>query len=187
MSAIDSAFGPNDSPMMWPLADVVPGACPGPAPAPAGATDRDFSDADAPPPNPELQTPHARGGVCFSNDGPAGGSLEGRIRAVLVQGFSHEPKPGEDGRITVHIKSLRVGASHGATEVDQVQYQTRPRSTIYDVRATFDTCTDYNRRDVFVTRERNFACFTKASGVFDCSMTGNTPGLAHDVSREVLK
>ena len=170
--------------MTWPFDDVVPGPCldrqaPGPRGPGFGMVQR---------PQPRFAPPVQRGGgVCFANDGPAGSGLEGRIRAVLVRGFSHEPRPGEDGRITVHIRSLRAGASHRASPVDQVQYQAARGATIYDVRAAFTTCTDYNRRVVVTDRERNFVCFTKASGVFDCSMTANSPGLAQDSSREIRK
>ncbi|HWA60756.1 MAG TPA: hypothetical protein VG939_05245 [Caulobacteraceae bacterium] len=173
-------FGPNHSPMMWPLSDVVPGPCED-TPTPAAGTPDPVPDGQA------QATAQVGGGACFASDGPQGAGLQGRIAAVLVRGFSHEPQPGEDGRITVHVQSLRTGASRGASPVDAVQYQTRAGSTMYDVRATFQTCTDYNSRLVLLQRERNFVCFTKASGVFDCSMTGNTPGLAQDVTREIPK
>jgi hypothetical protein len=127
------------------------------------------------------------GGQCFPNDASRGAGLDGRVRAVLIRGFSHQPQPGEDGRITVHLLSVRTGASHRASPIDHVQYQTARGATVYDVRASFETCTDYNRRLVFTTRERNFVCFNKASGVFDCSMTANSPGLAYDQTREVRK
>jgi hypothetical protein len=180
-------FGANDTPIIVPLDDVVPGPCAGDAPddrrpvqAPPVRQQPRFADA---PPAP----PIGGGGACFANDAVQGAGLNGRIRAVLVRGFSHEPNPGEDGRITVHIDSLRVGVSRPASPVDAVQYQTVAGRPMYDVRVTFDTCTDYNRRDVFLRRDRNFVCFTKASGVFDCSMTANSPGLAEDQKREVQK
>lgn len=177
-------FGPNDTPMMWPFDDVVPGPCPAAAnaaPAPGAGYGR------RPAPAGMVAAPAGRGGVCFAND-PAGGvGLQSQIRAVLLRGFSHEPRPGEDGRITVHINSLRTGAARRATPVDSVQYQTVAGRTITDVRVSFDTCTDYNRRLVYVRRDRNFVCFTKASDVFDCSMTANSPGLAQDQTREVPK
>jgi hypothetical protein len=179
-------FGPNDTPMIWPFDDVVPGPCPANAPQAQQQPQRTpaqqprFAQAPTAP-------PLAGGGACFANDGAAGAGLDGRVRAVLVRGFSHQPNPGEDGRITVHIDSLRVGKSRPASPVDAVQFQTVAGRPMYDVRVTFDTCTDYNRRDVFLRRDRNFVCFTKASGVFDCSMTANSPGLAEDQKREVPK
>jgi hypothetical protein len=181
-------FGPNDTPMIWPFDDVVPGACPADAPPapqafqpPQQAQRPRFVQAPVAPP------PAGGGGACFANDAVQEAGLDGRVRAVLVNGFSHRPNPGEDGSITVHIDSLRLGVSRRATEVDAVQYQTVAGRPVYDVRVTFETCTDYNRRDVFVRRDRNFVCFTKASGVFDCSMTANSPGLAEDQTREVPK
>ena len=180
-------FGPNDTPMVWPYDDVVPGPCPGGAQVAQPATPA-YGRRSAYGNAMTAVAPPARGGgMCFANDAGAGNGLAGQIRSVLVRGFAHEPRPGEDGRITVHINSLRAGAARRATAMDSVQYQTVAGRTIYDVRASFDTCTDYNRRSVYVRRERNFVCFTKASGVFDCSMTANSPGLAQDQTREVPK
>ncbi|HEX4737222.1 MAG TPA: hypothetical protein VH331_06655 [Allosphingosinicella sp.] len=172
-------FGPNDTPMVWPYNDVVVGPC-------ADQANRTQAASGARP-GMTPQVPGAGGGVCFASDRVAGGGLDGQVRAVLVRAFSHEPQPGEDGRITVHINSLRVGAARRATEVDSVQYQTVAGRTIYDVRANFDTCTDYNRRLVYVRRDRNFACFIRASGGFDCSMTASSANLAPDQRREVPK
>lgn len=175
-------FGPNDTPMIWPFDDVVPGPCPADAPPaqPPQARQPGFVAAPAAP-------PPVGGGACFANDAVQGTGLDSRVRAVLIRGFAHEPNPGEDGRITVHINALRLGTSRRASPVDAVQFQTVAGRPIYDVRVSFDTCTDYNRRNVFLRRERNFVCFTKASGVFDCSMTANSPGLAEDQKREVPK
>ncbi len=177
----------NSTSMMWPFADVVPGPCPD---EPAQATPaRGAAFQAAPRPGAGFAQPAAapRGGQCFPNDPAGGAGMNGSVRSVLIRGFSHQPNPGEDGRITVHLLSVRTGASHRAEPIDQVQYQTRPGAMITDVRASFQTCTDYNRRLVYTQRERNFVCFTKASGVFDCSMTANSPGLAQDSTREVLK
>jgi hypothetical protein len=123
--------------------------------------------------------------MCFASDAAGGSGLDGRVRSILVRTFSHEPQPGEDGRITVHINSLRMGASRPASPVDAVQYQTVAGRTMYDVRVSFDTCTDYNRRLVLVRRDRNFVCFRRASGPLDCSMTADSANLAQDMQRDV--
>lgn len=174
-------FGPNDTPMLWPFNDVVPGPCPAQAAQPP-ATGRQAAFGRAP-----TAAPAARGAMCFASDRVVGGGLEGQTRAVLIRLFSHEPQPGEDGRITVHINSLRLGAARRATEVDSVQYQTVAGRPLYDVRVSFDTCTDYNSRLIYLRRDRNFACFIRASGGYDCSMTGNSANLAPDQRREVPK
>jgi hypothetical protein len=171
-------FGPNDSALTWPQGDVVPGPCADAPPARVATPTRN-------PVQPSAPGERLAGGQCFPNDPVGGPGLDGRVRAVLIRSFAHQPQPGEDGRITVHVQNVRTGGSHRASPVDHVQYQTAPRAIVYDVRASFETCTDYNSRRVFTTRERNFACFNKASGVFDCSMTANSPGLAQDQSHEV--
>ena len=104
--------GPTGSPLMWPTADVVAGPCPdGP---PAEAVRPGAPAAAAPVWRPRMEAPAAlpaaRGGACFANDAAGGASLDARIRATLIRGFSHEPRPGEDGRITVHLLSVRSGA-----------------------------------------------------------------------------
>lgn len=174
-------FGANDTPIMVPFNDVVLGPCQGQtlAPQPRGMAGFPGRRPGGPP--------AAGGAMCFASDPAAGAGLEGQVRSILVRTFSHEPQLGEDGRITVHINSLRMGASRPASPVDAVQYQTVAGRTIYDVRVSFDTCTDYNRRVVLVRRDRNFVCFRRASGPLDCSMTANSAALAPDVKREVPK
>jgi hypothetical protein len=173
-------FGANDSPMTWPQGDVVPGPCADQLPAQTEMSIRN-------PVRAPMRGEAMAGGHCFPNDPAGGAGLDGRVRSVLIRGFAHQPQAGEDGRITVHLLNVRTGASHRASPVDQVQYQAAPGTTVYAVRASFETCTDYNSRSVFTTRERNFVCFSKANGVFDCSMTASSPELAQDQTREVRK
>jgi hypothetical protein len=106
---------------------------------------------------------------CFASDAGAGaGGMESTFRASVVHGFEHEPHPGEDGRITVRIESFTLGGSH-AFRVLQDPPDAAGK-TIYVARANFTTCTDYNRRIVYTKRTRQFACFKKTGGQWDCEV-----------------
>jgi hypothetical protein len=131
---------------------------------------------DARPPADEREQSDARaqdesGAVaCPSSGADSKGksALENSFRAAIRKGFEREPEPGADGKITVTIQSLSVGQSH-AYRVYEDPNEARGK-TIYPVRATFTTCTDYNRRIVLVKRERAFACYKNSAGEWVCDI-----------------
>lgn len=131
-----------------------------------------------------------RGGAaavqCFaSSAGNGGGAMDKAFRESIVHGFSHEPRPGEDGRITVEVESLTVGGSHPYRVL-----QDPPDAvgkTIYAARATFTTCTDYNRRVVYTKRTRQFACFKSTGGQWDCEVVAAVNTNVNDETKSVDK
>lgn len=108
--------------------------------------------------------------ACPATDADSKGrnALENSFRSAIRKGFEREPEPGADGRVTVTIQSLSVGQSH-PYRVYEDPNESRGK-TIYPVRATFTTCTDYNRRIVLVKRERAFACYKNAAGEWACDI-----------------
>jgi hypothetical protein len=108
--------------------------------------------------------------ACFASDPDTNGRtvMEVSFRGAVRKNFEREPRPGEDGRVTVSIQSLTVGASH-AYRLYEDPDDARGK-TIYPVRATFTTCTDYFRRIETVKRERAFACYKNAAGEWVCDI-----------------
>jgi hypothetical protein len=127
--------------------------------------------ADPQPKQAEAPAQDTNGDVaCPAPDADAKGktALESSFRAAIRKGFGREPEPGADGRVTVTIQSLSVGQSH-PYRVYEDPNESRGK-TIYPVRATFTTCTDYNRRIVLVKRERAFACYKNTAGEWVCDI-----------------
>jgi len=124
--------------------------------------------------------------ACFaSSAGSGNGAMDNAFRASIVHGFSHEPRPGEDGRITVEVESLSMGGSHAYRVL-----QDPPDAvgkTIYVVRANFTTCTDYNRRIVYTKRTRQFACFKNPAGQWDCEVVAAVNTNINDETKSVDK
>lgn len=95
-------------------------------------------------------------------------ALENSFKGAIVKDFEKEPEPGADGRVTVTVQALNVGASH-PYRVYEDPNEARGK-TVYPVRAKFTTCTDYNRRIVLVKRERAFSCYKNAAGEWVCDI-----------------
>jgi hypothetical protein len=108
--------------------------------------------------------------ACPASDADSKGrnALENSFRAAIRKSFEREPEAGADGRVTVTIQSLSAGQSH-AYRVYEDPNEARGK-TIYPVRATFTTCTDYNRRIVLVKRERAFSCYKNTAGEWVCDI-----------------
>jgi len=141
----------------------------------------DNKNAD-PQTKPEEQTPNegqtqqptttnTNGKVaCPASDPDSKGKseLERAFRGAIRQGWEKEPEPGLDGRVTITFQEFRVGAPH------KYRIYADPNEavgkTIYPVRATFTTCTDYNRRVEITKREREHACFQKTGGKWACTI-----------------
>lgn len=108
--------------------------------------------------------------ACPASDPDSKGKseLERAFRGAIRQGWEKEPEPGLDGRVTIIFQEFRVGAPH------KHRVYADPNEavgkTIYPVRATFTTCTDYNRRIEITKREREHACFQKTGGKWACTI-----------------
>lgn len=124
---------------------------------------------------------------CFPSDAASGGGVEANIRAVIVKNASRPAQPGMDGAVTAQIRAIKVGAPMRATIVDRANFQIPEGSTVYPVRATLATCTDYRTRVVHHVVERNYACFQRPTGGIDCSQTARSQDLQPDVQRSVNK
>jgi hypothetical protein len=145
---------------------------------PLKAQDADADENDTQPPadhqaRKQTETPaeEKNGPVaCPASDSDSKGksALEHSFRGAIRTGFEREPEAGADGRVTVTIQSLSVGQSH-PYRVYEDPNEARGK-TIYPVRATFTTCTDYNRRIVLVKRERAFSCYKNTAGVWACDI-----------------
>ncbi|MBV9242865.1 MAG: hypothetical protein JO314_12750 [Acidobacteria bacterium] len=123
---------------------------------------------------------------CFaSNAGGGGGAMENAFRASIVHGFEHEPRPNEDGRITVEIESFVNGGSHPYRLL--VDPRDAAGKTVYSVRATFTTCTDYFRRVVYTKRTREFACFKNTAGQWGCEVVAAVNTNINDETKSVDK
>lgn len=135
----------------------------------------------APLPKTEQQTPNNEqpqqgttkrvGNVaCPASDPDTKGKtdLERAFRGAIRAGWEKEPEPGLDGRVTITFQAFRIGASR------QYRIYTDPNDavnkTIYPVRATFTTCTDYNRRIETVKREREMSCYKNTAGKYACTI-----------------
>ncbi len=95
--------------------------------------------------------------ACPASDADSKGktALEKVFRGAIRENWEVEPQEGLDGRVTITFQDFVVGA---------------PRNTIYPVRTTFTTCTDYNRRIETVKREREYRCFKNTAGKYGCTI-----------------
>lgn len=94
--------------------------------------------------------------------------FEQSIRKAIRADFERTPQLNEDGRVTVSFQNLYIGQSH-AWRVLQDPVDAKGK-TIYEVRSTFTTCTDYFRRIELMKRERAFACYKNKAGEWVCEV-----------------
>jgi hypothetical protein len=108
--------------------------------------------------------------VCPPSDPDSKGAtvMERAIRGSIRKEFEREPELNSDGRITVTFQNVAVGSSH--TWRANADPDAARGKEIYQVRATFTTCSDYNRRIVLVKRERNFNCYKNNAGEWECDI-----------------
>ncbi len=112
-------------------------------------------------------------------------ALEKSFRGAIRTSFEREPKPGEDGRVTVTIQGLSIGQAHPyRVRIDPSEAIGK---TIYPIRATFTACTDYNRRIVLDTRERAFACYKNTMGEWVCDIFAAANTNVKDQSKSIDK
>ena len=95
--------------------------------------------------------------TCPTSDTDSKGktALEKAFRGAIRETWEKEAEPGLDGAVTITFQTFTIGA---------------PRRSVYPVRATFTTCTDYNRRIEITKREREHACFKNTAGKYTCTI-----------------
>ncbi|HWJ24904.1 MAG TPA: hypothetical protein VNS32_00080 [Flavisolibacter sp.] len=136
----------------------------------------------------QVATPPAANNVaCPASDPDSKGAtaFERCIRGAIREDFEREPQLHEDGRTTVSLQSLNIGQSHAWRELqDPIDAKGK---TIYEVRSTFTTCTDYFRRIEYVKREREFACYKNNAGKMVCEPIAATNTNIHDQTKSIDK
>lgn len=125
--------------------------------------------------------------ACPSSDPDSNGknALEQSIRGAIRTGFEREPQAGMDGRVTVTFQNLSIGQSH-AYRIYEDPNEAKGKA-IYPVRATFTTCTDYNRRIVVLKRERAFSCYKNTAGEWVCDVTAAANTNVKDEEKSIDK
>lgn len=111
--------------------------------------------------------------------------FEQSIRKAIRADFERTPQLNEDGRVTVSFQNLYIGQSH-AWRVLQDPVDAKGK-TIYEVRSTFTTCTDYFRRIELMKRERAFACYKNNAGEWVCEVIAATNTNVKDEVKSIDK
>lgn len=108
--------------------------------------------------------------ACPASDPDSNGktALEKSFRGAIRESWEKEAEPGLDGAVTITFQSFNVGAAHKYRVY--VDPDDAVGKMIYAVRATFTTCTDYNRRIEKVKREREFSCYKNTAGKNVCTI-----------------
>jgi len=125
--------------------------------------------------------------ACPSSDPDTNGktALEQSLRGAIRTGFEREPQAGMDGKVTVTFQNFNIGQSHGYRVYEDPNEA--KGKTIYPVRATFTTCTDYNRRIVVLKRERAFSCYQNTAGEWVCDVTAAANTNVKDEEKSIDK
>lgn len=108
--------------------------------------------------------------ACPASDPDSNGksAMEKSFRGAIRETWEREAEPGLDGAVTITFQSFNVGAAHKYRVY--VDPNDAVGKMIYAVRATFTTCTDYNRRIEKVKREREFSCYKNTAGKNVCTI-----------------
>ena len=125
--------------------------------------------------------------ACPPSDPDANGAnaFERSIRGAIREGFEKEPQLNEDGKTTVSFQNVNIGQSH-AWRVLQDPVDAKGK-TIYEVRSTFTTCTDYFRRIELIKRERAFACYKNNTGKWVCEVVAASNTNIKDQTKSIDK
>lgn len=141
--------------------------------------------------NPKITQPPAANQnnkiACPSSDPDSKGATEFErlIRGAIRVGFERTPQLNEDGKVTVSFQNINIGQSHMWRQLEDPM-DARGK-TIYEVRSTFTTCTDYFRRIEFTKRERAFACYKNNAGEWVCEVVAAANTNVKDQTKSVDK
>jgi len=125
--------------------------------------------------------------ACPSSDPDSKGAtaFERSIRGAIRVGFERTPQLNEDGRVTITFQDVNIGQSHAWRQLeDPIDAKGK---TIYEVRSTFTTCTDYTRRIELTKRERAFACYKNNTGEWVCEVVAATNTNIKDQTKSIDK
>lgn len=108
--------------------------------------------------------------ACPASDPDSNGktALEKSFRGAIRESWEREAEKGLDGAVTITFQAFNVGAARRYRVYEDPT--NAAGKTIYPARATFTTCTDYNRRIETVKREREFSCYKNTSGNYSCTI-----------------
>lgn len=108
--------------------------------------------------------------ACPVSDSDSNGknALEKSFRGAIRESWEKEAEPGLDGAVTITFQTFNIGAAFKYRVY--VDPDDAVGKMIYPVRATFTTCTDYNRRIEKVKRERQFSCYKNTAGKNVCTI-----------------
>ena len=143
--------------MNWARSDVRPGPCP----------------AALSPAQPPGRV------ACPIGDAPGATALDRGFLAAIRATIEHPAPAGRDGAETMTFQSLQVGA--GA--VDPANVAADPARPVYNLRASFTTCTDFRAAIELRRQVSNFQCFTALAGGTICQMTGTVNGMPEPTQR----
>jgi hypothetical protein len=126
-------------------------------------------------PQPKAVTQNANNKVaCPPSDPDSKGAtaFERSIRGAIRADFEKTPQLNEDGKVTVSFQNVNIGQSHAWQQLhDPIDAKGK---TIYEVRSTFTTCTDYFHRIEYMQRERAFACYKNNADQWVCEVVAAT-------------
>lgn len=120
----------------------------------------------------EKQTENTKNNTvaCSASDADSKGktALEKLFRGAIRENWEVEPQEGLDGRVTITFQAFTIGTARKYKPY--IDPNEASGKTIYPVRTTFTTCTDYNRRIETVKREREYLCFKNTAGNYSCTI-----------------
>jgi hypothetical protein len=113
---------------------------------------------------------------------------EKTFRGVIRRLWEKEAQKGADGAVTVTFQKVVVGAPRAwRANLSDAYSQADPKKPIYPVRATFATCTDYNKAISKRKMERIYDCFVHKTGGWQCTQTGASGALATKDEKEYIQ
>ncbi len=113
---------------------------------------------------------------------------EKTFRGVIRRLWEKEAAKGSDGAVTIGFERFVVGGSRPWRPTATDAYsQADPKKPIYAVRATFETCTDYNAAISKRKMERVYDCFVHRAGGWQCTQTGASGALALKDKKEYIQ
>jgi hypothetical protein len=119
--------------------------------------------------------------ACFASSEDSIGKTtnEKTFRGVIRRLWEKEAREGMDGAVTVAFEKMTVGAPRRwRADFSDAYSQADPKKPIYPVRASFTTCTDYNKAISKRKMERIYDCFVHKTGGWQCTQTGASGALA---------
>ncbi len=125
--------------------------------------------------------------ACPASDADSKGktALEKAFRGAVRESWEKEAEEGLDGAITITFQSFVIGSPR-QYRVFEDPTDAKGKS-IYPVRATFTTCTNYNRRIETVKREREISCYKNTAGKYACTIIAAANTNVKDKTKSIDK